>query len=129
MVTLADALGVLLPTARPSLDYVVADDGDGPRVTYWNLPDPPPTAEQISAVTAEHVAAVRKARQVAAAAAETLAGLQPTGISDRTILRYVLTLVNDLREHIGLPRVSEPEHVAALLAAVQAGYGDPIQTS
>lgn len=128
MVSLIDALSVLAPDAIPLRDYELADDGTGPRIAAWNLPEPQPTAEQIAAVTVEQVAAVRRAKQIAAAAAETLGGWQPTGISDRTILRYVLTLVNDLREHVGLTRVPESEHVAALVAAVQAGYGEPIET-
>lgn len=36
------ALAVLYPTARPTLDYEIRDDGAGARIGRWNLTDPQP---------------------------------------------------------------------------------------
>jgi hypothetical protein len=64
MVTLAEALEVLYPNARPLVDYVVRDDGTGPRIADWSAAlGAQPTAEQLAAVTAEQVEAARRAAE------------------------------------------------------------------
>ncbi|MGL6095048.1 MAG: hypothetical protein ACRC7O_04510 [Fimbriiglobus sp.] len=79
------------------------------------------------AVAAESAWQARRA--VADALSATFGGMAPTAISDRVTARYVLTLINDVREHVGLPRILEPGHVVGLMAAVQAGAGEPIDLS
>lgn len=39
----------LYPDADPLRDYTVADDGSGPRLTAWHLPDPQPTEAELNA--------------------------------------------------------------------------------
>ena len=39
----------LFPNAVDEFDFEVMDDGNGPRVTQWNLPDPQPTQEELEA--------------------------------------------------------------------------------
>jgi len=48
---LPNALQHLFPSADPTRDYVVQDDGDGPRIAAWNLPDPQPTLAQLQAAS------------------------------------------------------------------------------
>ena len=43
------ALRYLYPAADPLRDYVVADDGTGPRIAAWNLPAPQPTDAELQA--------------------------------------------------------------------------------
>lgn len=65
-------------------------------------------------------------RAVQQALAITLSELGPAAVSDRVTLRYVLTLLNDVREHVGLPRIPELAHLAGIQAAIAAGAGEPI---
>lgn len=61
--TLADALAVLRPGLDPLRDYAVADAGAGPYLARWDAAalGPPPTAEQVAAVTPGQVRAARGA--------------------------------------------------------------------
>lgn len=124
--TIPDALLVLRPTARQFADYLVSDDGSGARITRWSHPSPEPTAAEIAAVTPQQVAAARQQRAAALAVQETLGSLTPSAVSARVILRYTLTELNILRAAVGLGRIEEPQHLAGILAFVQAGAGDPI---
>ena len=72
MVSLADAILVLFPAARPLVDFDVIDrgDGQGAQVAFWSAAlGPPPTAAQLAAVTAQQVQAARQQRSQAAALA------------------------------------------------------------
>lgn len=64
-------------------------------------------------------------RAASAAVSNVAAAADPAFTADRIILRYLCTAVNDVRAHVGLPRVLEPEVVAGLVAAAQAGAGSP----
>jgi hypothetical protein len=46
---IATALKVLFPNARQPFDFLVQDDGDGPYLAQWNLPDPQPTEGELQA--------------------------------------------------------------------------------
>jgi hypothetical protein len=64
VVTTADALTVLYPAAVPLVDYVVADAGAGPAITFWSATlGPQPTPAQLDAVTDQQVTAARTARE------------------------------------------------------------------
>jgi hypothetical protein len=45
---IAKALQSLFPGSVPGTDYMLQDDGDGPYIKEWNLPDEIPTADQIN---------------------------------------------------------------------------------
>jgi hypothetical protein len=47
-VRLAEAIHYLHPDAELGIDVVVSDDGSGPRISAWSLPDDPPTEQQIA---------------------------------------------------------------------------------
>lgn len=128
MVNLADALTVLYPNATPLVDYTVSDDGTGPAITDWSAAlGPIPSAETLAAVAEDQVAAARQQRATMAALSQTLGGMNAAAISDRVTLRYVLTLLNDVREHLGLPRIQEADHLAGIQVAIAAGAAEPIQ--
>lgn len=59
MVAMSDAISVLFPNSIPGIDWVVADDGTGPRIARWTLSNLQPTSEQIAAVTQEQVDRLR----------------------------------------------------------------------
>lgn len=64
MVALAEALEVLYPTAKPLVDWVVTDDGTGPRLTFWSPAlGPEPTPAQLAAVTDQQVTDARRAKE------------------------------------------------------------------
>ncbi|WP_288481030.1 XkdW family protein [uncultured Deinococcus sp.] len=46
---MALALRHLYPTARMPEDIALADDGTGPQIVGWTLPDPQPTPEELEA--------------------------------------------------------------------------------
>lgn len=46
----------LFPGADPLADFEVRDDGEGPYIAVWNLPDPQPTLEQLEAAWADYEA-------------------------------------------------------------------------
>lgn len=98
MVTLADALGVLVPSAEPLRDYLVYDDGTGQRLAEWHLPDPPPTAAQLAAVTDADVTAARLARQRQAALAAAVSDGSGVGVGNRAAESVGATRDNDLAE-------------------------------
>jgi hypothetical protein len=59
------ALAYLFPTAVPGKDYRIFDaqDGNGPFIAAWNLPDPQPTPDQITAAIASYDAQQAAAQQ------------------------------------------------------------------
>lgn len=126
MVTTAEALEVLFPAAVPLVDYVVADDGTGPVLVAWHLTDPRPAPDQLAAVTPDQVAGARLAKATAAALAWLAGSTDPVAVLLRVCLRDLYTRDNDDRERHGLDRVGEPDTVARLLAAAQAGAGGPL---
>lgn len=56
MVSLSVILGYIFPSAVSLRDYVVQDDGDGPYIARWSLPQPQPTPAELAA--AAHPAAL-----------------------------------------------------------------------
>ena len=46
---IAITLQHLFPDSTPRVDWLVVDDGGGQRIAEWNLGDPQPTSEQLSA--------------------------------------------------------------------------------
>lgn len=46
---LADAVRALYPQAVINIDYLLMDDGSGPRIAQWNLPTPQPTQAELDA--------------------------------------------------------------------------------
>ena len=65
-------------------------------------------------------------RAVTDAVTQTMTGMSAANVSDRVTLRYVLTLLNDVREHVGLTRIVEADHLVGLTQAVAFGAGDPL---
>ncbi|QEL18516.1 XkdW family protein [Limnoglobus roseus] len=116
MVTLADALTVLYPAASPLVDYTVADDGTGPRIAAWHLPGLQPTAEQLAAVTPEHVAMVRAGAQMTAAGALLLSS-EPVSRAVRASDSVGYELRNNVAEVLGVVI----DHVDELAAMPRAG--------
>lgn len=114
----------------------VSDGTPGDSATVRVDYDPGATTEQRAAAQAvvdgfdwstEAQLAWERSRAVAQAISETMGGFAPANISDRVTLRYVLTLLNDVREHLGLTRIQEPDHLAGITAAIAAGAGEPIE--
>ena len=94
MVIIADALATLYPDASPLRDYVMADSGFGPQITYWDTATlgPQPTQAQLDAVTQAQVDAAKAAKR--RAAASVIFGRLD---GDGQILRaVVLTLVDEI---------------------------------
>lgn len=58
---LAHALRHLFPDADPRRDYQIEDDGNGPRIAFWYLPDPEPTPAELEAASAAFDAAKAQA--------------------------------------------------------------------
>jgi hypothetical protein len=46
---LQTVLAYLYPDARPEVDYRLQDDGDGPYIAAWGLPEPEPGEAELSA--------------------------------------------------------------------------------
>ncbi len=126
MVALADALGVLFPAAVPLRDYEVRDDGTGPRIAAWHLPDPQPTAEQIAAVTPAQVAAARLVKPRTLALTTFVARADDTAIAVRLLLDAVCTLANDEFQALGRGRPLTIDKLMAYVAANPTA-GDPLQ--
>jgi hypothetical protein len=70
MVSLSQVIQYLFPTARPLIDYVVADVGNGPFIQHWGIAAPQPTQAEIDTATplaqAAYDAAVAELAQLAA---------------------------------------------------------------
>lgn len=83
------ALRVLFPSARPDVDYLVRDDGDGrgPYIDRWALAAPPPSQAEIDA-------AITAAASEAAIKAEIDAIEAETGIS-RRLREWLLANLTD----------------------------------
>jgi hypothetical protein len=56
-----NALVYLFPTANPLRDYTIADDGSGPRIIAWNLPQAQPTEAELQAASDAYDAAKAQA--------------------------------------------------------------------
>lgn len=75
MVALALIILQLYPQAVSLLDFIVSDDGSGPRITYWDEAKlgPQPTGEQLAAVVIPPDPQIARAGIAAAYAALPLA--------------------------------------------------------
>lgn len=121
MPTLSDALIVLFPAADPRSSWAIQDDGNGPYIAAWHLPDPQPTPEQIAAVTDAQVAAARVGRTVARAG-DLLQSDDPIPQSVRVVLRVICTRVNAAFESLGQPKpLIEADIMADVATALAAG--------
>lgn len=123
MVILADAISVLFPAAVPLRDYTLVDDGSGPRIAAWHLPDPQPTPEQLAAVTPEQVDAARKAVARDAALSGLLTRPDDTAVGVRLALFAVVDLVNLRLAAMGQAKVLLPEILGYI--AANPTLGDP----
>jgi hypothetical protein len=128
VVTLPDALEVLYPNA-PTGAYTLADPGSGPTIAAWDEQQlgSQPTSAQIAAVTESQVATGRRDRVIADAVAQIFAARSPIATAILVLSRYGLTQDNDIREHLGLPRITESQHLLGIQAAIAAGAGLPIE--
>ena len=97
--TLGEALEVLYPDAAPPGDYELVAGPDGQAVGVWRWHEPPPTPEQIAAVTPQQVAERRAAKIRAAAGAAVASSTSPDSAASRAAIKAVLTVVNSLHEH------------------------------
>ena len=82
-------------------------------------------ALQVFDFSADAQAAWAAAGASLAAVSLVAASADPVFTADRISLRYLCTAINEVRAHVGLPRVLEPEIVAGLVAAAMAGAGAP----
>jgi hypothetical protein len=150
-------LDAALSAVCPILGVSVGTPGDTStvRIDY----DPSATAPQRTAAATALAAfdwsdaaqsAWEKQQAIAAAVTLTMTGLSPANISDRVTLRYVCTLLNDVREAVALiadghaadaltllagdtpgnrredVRILEQAHQIGLQYAVLAGAGEPV---
>lgn len=58
---LSNALRYLFPDANPLRDWIVQNDGDGPYIAVWNLPDAQPTEAELQAASDAYDAAKAQA--------------------------------------------------------------------
>jgi hypothetical protein len=56
---IALAIMHIYPNANPLIDFIVQDDsdGNGPYIAAWNIPDPQPTEEELTAAWTAYEAA------------------------------------------------------------------------
>lgn len=74
------ALRQLFPDAQPLRDYVLVDDGDGAYISAWNLPEPQPTPEQVTAAIVAYDAAQATAQTEANALRTRVVNLAQTAV-------------------------------------------------
>lgn len=119
---------VLAPGREAEPGWTVATLPDGTRVRLDGVGSDSPAVGALRAAdrSAGAVAGRAMARSTAAAVAQFLASTDPSAIAVRVIVRRLATWHNDTRERDGLPRLTEPEIVAQLLADAAAGLGAPI---
>jgi len=53
----------LFPDAAPQIDFSLRDDGEGPYIDIWNLPDPQPDEATLAQAEADYLAAAIAAEQ------------------------------------------------------------------
>jgi hypothetical protein len=80
MISLAQAILHAYPSSRPTIDFVVSDDGTGQKITYWNsaILGAKPDANQIAAIMVAAQAAQDAAAAEAAADAAERAAVKAT---------------------------------------------------
>ena len=127
MVTPADAIYVLVPTAQQPIDYLLQDDGlgAGQYIKEWNLPDPQPTPEQLAAVTEDQVTAARKSAIRTEATTAAFSSFQPADVANRTDAVITHTVLNDFREYFGaiLTLIGKtPADVQAVIDQARANF-------
>lgn len=105
MVSKADAIFVMHPTAEQPRDFLLQDNGhgDGAYLEYWNLqingvPVPQPTPEELAAVTPEQVAEAKVAAARTAAAHAAIGSITPEAGANRTNASMLWTELNNLKE-------------------------------
>jgi len=102
MVTMDQALGVLVPDANPLRDYLIADNGSGQFISFWSADlGPQPTPAQLAAVTQAQVdAAMAAKRRAAADAIFNRAGIDGDGQILRAVVLTLVDEVNLLRQRL-----------------------------
>ena len=100
----------------------------GSGATVEVLFDAPPGRSalgRVAAVVAGHVPRAPEQRAKAATLAAIRTAGDPISRGNRAAVSVLFTLVNDLREKLGLPRLTEPEIFALIAAATERGAGEP----
>lgn len=122
MVSLADALFVLYSSAIPNKDYLIADDGSGPKITKWDSAKlgPEPTSATIAGVTDQQVADA-KASAVRNAAASLVGATTDVPVAVRAVALVLQDGLNEIRQKVGIPVKTEADGMAAIAAAISSG--------
>lgn len=81
--------------------------------------------DRVAATVAAHVPRTDTARAKAATLAAIRTASDPNSRGNRATVTVLFTWLNDLREHAGLPRYTEPDILAAIAAATEQGAGEP----
>ena len=105
-------LQYLYPTADPRTSWEITDEGDGqgPRITQWNLPGPAPTPAQAAAVEAQATAWAAEKRKLA------LADFEEWDLTElRLLVKALLGEVNILRKKAGLKALTVDDIKGRLL--------------
>lgn len=80
---IVNALRHLYPNAEPLRDYVLRDDGGGPYIAAWSLPDPQPTLSELEAASTAYDAAETQRQTDATALRQRVLDLAQTAVGVR----------------------------------------------
>lgn len=79
---------------------------------------------QLDALTPDDPANIR-----AAAITTLMTSTTPSDVAVRAFVRDLYTAINDVRQHLSLPRVTEDVILPRVITGVRSGLGDPIPQS
>lgn len=85
------------------------------RTWPYNYPTPPPTKQEIQ----QKIEQLR----INGTITHLATSVDPNSIALRCCLRYLMTALNDVREHVGMQRILESEHIQSLLVEAANGGG------
>jgi hypothetical protein len=77
------ALAYLFPNAHNLAGYVIQDDGNGPYIAQWGLPDPQPTETELAAAIVAYDAAQAQRDTEAAALRQQIITLAQSAVGVR----------------------------------------------
>lgn len=117
----------LRPAAVEGRDFAIVEEDGAVRIFDWSpVLGPRPSDEELAALTSQQLQMAQLVRSTEAATLATMTGMEPGNVSDRVFLRYLADELNAIRRHVGMPPILEPQRIADITAAAQAGYGAPV---
>mgnify|MGYP003527222709 CR=1 FL=1 len=118
---LTTTLKYLFPSADFETDFLIEDDGTGPRIIQWNRPEPQPTQAEIEAAYPAALAASKRAAIPSVTRRQMLTALHRVGLL--ATIKTAVASSADMELQIAFDESQEFQRDNAFLGAMATALG------